>query len=116
MKTKNGKSAGMFVFAGIIFLFFSACMPFGGAWEYVFDNQTQYGIEVFLSGNYESFYEFFRKDEKDQVLYISPKSSKTVSIDTGSVDFEWTAYSSDNNRYIYPVKNGSKVTFKERPR
>jgi hypothetical protein len=119
MKQKKFQMARWF-FTGLSITAFvlSACkMPLGGYWEYTFENQTSYSITVSLNRAYKLVKEETWADKKpwlDDDLDIYSRSSKTVYIEEDSVDFEWTASSQSYNRYIYPVKAGSKVTFRER--
>ncbi|MDR2258610.1 MAG: hypothetical protein LBE14_05620 [Treponema sp.] len=115
----NGKMTKVFFIMCIsIFFVFSACdasweETWGPDYEYKFDNQTQYSITVTLNKNYKLSKE---GGEESRELNLSSKSSRTVYIKSDSVDFKWAAsyYNSSYSRYIYPVTDGSKVTFKER--
>jgi hypothetical protein len=118
---KKGSPIRLFFIAGVsvLFLFCGCDMPSGGYWEYTFENQTQYTIQVSLNEGYKLVREVPKENGESSPVYTAPlqiynKSSKTVYIRSGSVDFEWTASSPGNNRSIYPVNTGSKVTFKER--
>jgi hypothetical protein len=111
MKEKKGIPGGMFLIAGLLF-FFNACnTPLGEYWEYTFDNQTQYSIDVSLNKGYRLSKEGV---DQDGILQVAGKSNKKIFIKAGSVDFWWVSSSQNNNRYIYPITSGSTVTFKER--
>jgi hypothetical protein len=91
-------------------VFFTACKtPFGGYWEYEFSNETSYYITVSLNESYKTSTK--ESSERNTSLYLYYDSSETVYVKSGSLGFEWD---SGANRNIYPEKNGSKVTFKER--
>jgi hypothetical protein len=120
MKKGKRTPGGVLCIAGVLaaLVFFTACdTPLGGYWEYEFNNETSYTITVTLDESYKT-----STDDDTEVntafnLYTKSsysKSSRTVYVKSGSVGFEWTANNSNNNRNIYPEKNGSKVTFKER--
>jgi hypothetical protein len=78
--------------------------PIFGYYWYNFVNETRYSIEVTLNHGYY----------RTSPFSLSPSSNQRVNVDTGSVEFSWTASSGGNNRYIYTAVAGSQVTFKER--
>jgi hypothetical protein len=124
MKKGKHKPAGFFYTAGVlaVFTFFAACKtPLGGLWEYQFSNKTSYSIRISLDKGYKLSKESGSSSSAwgdsepfiytDFILYSG--SSGTVYVESDSVGFGWTA-GSTYNRYIYPEKDGSRVTFKER--
>jgi hypothetical protein len=115
MKEGKHTPGGIFYIAGFLaaLVFFSACKtPFGGYWEYEFDNETSHSITISLNEAYKTSKE---GSEIDTPLNLYSNASETVYVKSDSLGFRWTAgnYSSAN-RNIYPEKSGSKVTFKER--
>jgi hypothetical protein len=115
MKKSKHNPGGILCMAGVLALVvvFTACdTPFGGYWEYEFSNQTQYSITVSLDKSYKTSTE--QEAETDTDLRVSSKSSQTVYVKSGTLGFEWTSSYSNNNRNVFPEKDGSKVTFKER--
>jgi hypothetical protein len=90
--------------------------PRNDQWKYKFTNQTDYSLAITLSVEYST------TEKKDgnkpsysnETLYLSSNSSATIYIESGAVDFSWTASPVSNNRYIDTVVNGSTVTFKAR--
>jgi hypothetical protein len=108
-----------------LFLFFSISILFsackgefyysdGGYWlKYQFVNESSYSIVITLDQEYKY------TSGEDSMPYSSAISlnsglSITVLVKDDSVDFMWTASNKSDNRYIYTVIDGSKVTFWER--
>ncbi|MDR0411863.1 MAG: hypothetical protein LBH75_07835 [Treponema sp.] len=92
----------------------NACdRPLGG-WEYQFTNQTRYTISITISERYKLSLDENATWVNGSVNLYAGESKTLYGVDSDSVDFRWTASTWSNNRYIYPVPNGSKVTFKER--
>jgi hypothetical protein len=112
-KRKHTPEGALYVAAMLAALvLFAACdTPPGGYWEYEFENAANSSITVSLNKAYKLSSEQ-DAPEWDTDLVIYSKASKTVYIDSDSVEFQWLA--SSNNLKIYPETDGSKVTFKER--
>jgi hypothetical protein len=91
---------------------FNACIKLlSGYWEYEFANESGYYITITLNQEYTSSK---AGEPHSSTIYLYSGSSETVYVKDDSVDFSWTASSVSNNRYIYTVADGSKVTFKAR--
>jgi hypothetical protein len=115
MREGKHKPDGILYITGLLALLviFSACdTPFDGYWEYEFSNETSYSITIFLDKAYKTSKE---GSEIDTSLYLYSNGNEIVYVKSDSLGFRWeTGYYSSENRNIYPEKNGSKVTFKER--
>jgi hypothetical protein len=114
VKRKNGGSLLFLFFVTAIFL--SACnAPPSGYWEYQFVNESSYAITVTLNQEYrlETSKEGYTPPTYTTPFSVSSNSSRIVYVKDDDVDYQWTASSAGDNRYIYVVANGSKVTFKE---
>ena len=106
---KAGAALCLFVIA---FLFFSCDMPVGG-YEYTFENKTPYTITITILN--KAFKNSKDEDtEKRGSFSLKGKSSHTIYVEADSVDFQWTANESKDNRNIYAARDGSTVTFKPR--
>lgn len=104
---------GILIVLVFAFLLNACDTPLTG-WEYTFINQTQYTIRISISEKYRLSKDSNAVEESGD-FYLYSRSSKTLyGVDSGSVDFQWTASSESDNRYIYSVISGSEVTFKER--
>jgi hypothetical protein len=113
------ESKKIFLFISLVFvvsILLSACDEPSGGWEYHFDNESSYGVSITLNKKYK-----FNRDTKDveyptysTAILLSSHSSVLVYIEDDSVDFSWTASSVAENRNLYIVEGGSRITFKDR--
>jgi hypothetical protein len=105
----------------LLFLFFSIPILFNtcdttglnGYWKYEFVNESSYTVYITLNQKYRLDYDDKSTPYTSEISLYS-YSSYTVYIKDDSVDFAWTTSSESNNRYIYTVADGSKVTFRKR--
>jgi hypothetical protein len=118
------KNKSKLFFIGIVSLIipFYACDEYSGKdknfyWEYEFVNQTQYSIKLTVNKSYKLSKE--SDSELNDAIYLYSNSysdsNKVIYIKSDVAGFQWAvSYNPGNNKYIYAVASGSKVTFKER--
>jgi hypothetical protein len=97
------KTGFMLEAAGIIcgvFLVMVLCSCDYWDYEYTFDNQTQYSIQVTVKGQH--------------TIYLSPQKEEKVKLTGPSQDFTWEVSSYQDFEKVYADISGASVVFKER--
>ncbi|WP_461255307.1 hypothetical protein [Treponema sp. R80B11-R83G3] len=101
-----------FVFC-ILCLVFCSCSLSNQTLEYTFDNKSSYTIRITLAEPYKTN----KDDEENRTSPFSVYSLNVTNVyvqSNGSVDFQWTTNSAQDNPKVYCVTNGPKATFKNR--